>query len=111
MVAISPSGEGWRIDTLKATDLTLSLGEGFMKTGRRCACIEDSKDVLGAGAKGEVISTFIASSETVHERLFGTPAVLVRDKGQSPEGAEESGCGGSRISGLITEGAGGVDIV
>ncbi|PKK61615.1 hypothetical protein RhiirC2_791557 [Rhizophagus irregularis] len=66
---------------------------------------------LGAGAEGEVISTFIASSETIRERLLGALAVLVGDKGRSPDGAEVSGRGGGRISGLITEGAGGVVIV
>ncbi|GBC14314.2 hypothetical protein RhiirA5_446402 [Rhizophagus irregularis] len=66
---------------------------------------------LGAGAEGEVISTFIASSETIRERLLGTPAVLVGDKGQSPDGAEVSERSGGKISGLITEGAGGVVIV
>ncbi|PKY36994.1 hypothetical protein RhiirB3_460978, partial [Rhizophagus irregularis] len=66
---------------------------------------------VGAEAEGEVISTFIALSETVRVHLLGAPAVLVGDKGQSPEGVEITGRGGGRISGLITEGAEGVVIV
>ncbi|CAB4476947.1 unnamed protein product [Rhizophagus irregularis] len=119
----------------KATDLPLSLEEGFVETGREWACIEESKDVLvgggrvitgtlligrpegtvkmrlEAGAEGEVISTFIESSETIHERLLGAPAVLDGNKGQSPDGAEVSGRGGGGISGLITERARGIVIV
>ncbi|GBC23943.2 hypothetical protein GLOIN_2v1785348 [Rhizophagus irregularis DAOM 181602=DAOM 197198] len=77
-------------------------------TGRPKGMLEIRLEV---GVEGEVILTFIASSETVHKRLFGTPAVLLGDKGQSSEGAEVSGDGDSGISGLITEGAGGVVIV
>ncbi|GBC50043.2 hypothetical protein GLOIN_2v1785348 [Rhizophagus irregularis DAOM 181602=DAOM 197198] len=66
---------------------------------------------VGAGAEGEVISTFIASSETIRVRLLGVPAVLVGDKGQSPEGVETTGRGDGGISGLITEGAGDVVMV
>uniref|UniRef100_U9TXB1 Uncharacterized protein n=1 Tax=Rhizophagus irregularis (strain DAOM 181602 / DAOM 197198 / MUCL 43194) TaxID=747089 RepID=U9TXB1_RHIID len=49
MAAASPSGEGWRVGTSKATDLPLSLVGGFVETGRGWACIEDSKDVLVGG--------------------------------------------------------------
>ncbi|PKC50619.1 hypothetical protein RhiirA1_485796, partial [Rhizophagus irregularis] len=66
---------------------------------------------LGAEAGGEIISTFIASSETIRERLLDVPAVVMGDKGQSPETVEVIGCSGGGISGLITEGAGGVVIV
>ena len=66
---------------------------------------------FGAGAEDEVVSIFIASSETMRERLFGTPASLLGDKGLSPEGAAVSERGGGGISGLITEGTGGVVIV
>ncbi|PKC59036.1 hypothetical protein RhiirA1_400242 [Rhizophagus irregularis] len=77
-------------------------------TGRPKGTLEIRLEV---GVEGEVILTFTASSETVHKRLFGTSAVLLGDKGQSSEGAEVSGGGDSGISGLITEGAGGVVIV
>ncbi|PKC53572.1 hypothetical protein RhiirA1_479035 [Rhizophagus irregularis] len=110
IAAALPSEEGRRSGTSKATDLPLSLGEGFEETGRGRP--EGTVEVvLGAGAEGEVISTFIASSETIREHLLGAPAVLVGDKGQSPDGAEVSGRGGGGISGLITEGAEGVVIV
>ncbi|PKC50460.1 hypothetical protein RhiirA1_486318 [Rhizophagus irregularis] len=131
MAAALPSGDGRRSGTSKATALPLPLVlEGAcieastvstgvvvlweevitwtLLTGRPEGTVEIR---LGAGAEGKVISTFIASSETVRVRLLGAPAVVVGDKGQSPEGVEIIGRGGGGISGLITEGAGGVVMV
>ncbi|EXX62380.1 hypothetical protein RirG_162330 [Rhizophagus irregularis DAOM 197198w] len=113
--ALEASGEETRVGAEKSTALPFSLVlEGAwieastISTGRPKGMLEIRLEV---GVEGEVILTFIASSETVHKRLFGTPAVLLGDKGQSSEGAEVSGDGDSGISGLITEGAGGVVIV
>ncbi|GET62933.1 hypothetical protein GLOIN_2v1785348 [Rhizophagus irregularis DAOM 181602=DAOM 197198] len=101
-------GDGWRSGISKATALPLpSVLEGAW-----IEAPEGTEEVrVGAGAEGEVISTFIASSVTIRERLLGASAVVVGDKGQSPERVEVIGRGGGGISGLITEGAGGEDMV
>ncbi|PKC50978.1 hypothetical protein RhiirA1_484852 [Rhizophagus irregularis] len=115
IAAALPSGDGRRSGISKATALPLPLVlEGAwievstVSTGRPEGAVEVR---VGAGVEGEVISTFIASSVTIRERLLGALAVVEGNKGQSPEGVEVIGRGGGGISGLITEGAGGEVIV
>jgi hypothetical protein len=101
----------WIEASTVSTRVVLGLGEVItwtLLTGRPDGTLEVR---VGAGAEGEVTSTFIASSVTIRERLLGAPAVVVGDKGRSPEGVEIIGRGGGGISGLITEGAGGVVMV